>query len=533
MAPEPNNREANNEKRVHFSVYSLVPDQVEAFEREVLHENAEIILLNEPLNGVFVPVEPEGHEPSWVSSIRAITETAITADMESSSPGGFLVVWHAEQTFVLTFGHAWQQLKAEWLVRDFGRRIALNAVPPDAVIWMKSEQFLAKWHLASERAPRASSVDEFGVDFDRDLVGAVEGVPTLRNSLGGKVRGGTSLHVNLPISSLMTLLDDCAELFASDAYRTTWPDIDNIRRIEDEPSIIQLDASLDLAMSNGEGVQRITMFTPFQRKGEALLAESYVFGRFYPTAPRIPYLTFQLWANFLIRTGLLPSVAQSKAVTVHILDEHDEAVRDFRVYDCLGFEAALGARVCILSSGIWYEVLEDFVRRVAVELNDIPRSILVLPAWNEQGGEDEYNALCANDPAFLNCHRQIFRFGGGQAQFEFCDLVNHQARTLLFVKKGSKSSGMSHLFEQVRRTIEILFSVDNGGRERIIESLRQRHPLADLDWLQSRPRQGDWTICLVSLGESAVTLPFFAKCGLTKLHKELVKQGHLVSFIDV
>jgi hypothetical protein len=28
----------------------------------------------------------------------------------------------------------------------------------------------AKWHLASERAPRASSVDEFGVEFDRDLI---------------------------------------------------------------------------------------------------------------------------------------------------------------------------------------------------------------------------------------------------------------------------------------------------------------------------------------------------------------------------
>jgi uncharacterized protein (TIGR04141 family) len=285
-------------------------------------------------------------------------------------------------------------------------------------------------------------------------------------------------------------------------------------------------------MSNGEAA-RITMFTPFQRKGEALLAESYVFGKLYDTAIRIPYLTFELWTNFLARKQLQASVAQSKAVTVHILDEHDEAVKNFRVYDCFGFEAALGARTCVLSSGIWYEIHAEFVGRVAAELNDIPRSVLVLPAWNGNDGEDEYNALCANDPLFLNCHRRLFRFGGGQAQFEFCDLVNLHARTLLFVKKGSKSSGMSHLFEQVRRTVEILFSVDGGGRERIFESLRQRHPAADLDWLHVRRRQGDWTICLVSLGEPALSLPFFAKCGLTKLHKELVKQGHAVSFIDV
>jgi uncharacterized protein (TIGR04141 family) len=148
MAPEPNIGEANNEKKVHLSVYLLVPDQVEAFEREVLRADAEIILLNEPLNGVFVPIEPEGKEPPWVPPIRGIIQTAIEADMESSSPGGFLVVWHAARTFVLTFGHAWQQLKEEWLERDFGRRVALNAVPRDAVVWMKSEQFLAKWHCA-------------------------------------------------------------------------------------------------------------------------------------------------------------------------------------------------------------------------------------------------------------------------------------------------------------------------------------------------------------------------------------------------
>jgi len=38
---------------------------------------------------------------------------------------------------------------------------------------------------------------------------------------------------------------------------------------------------------------------------------------------------------------------------------------------------------------------------------------------------------------------------------------------------------------------------------------------------------------MVSLGRPAIKLPFFAKCELVKLHKDLVEQGHAVSFINV
>jgi uncharacterized protein (TIGR04141 family) len=180
-------------------------------------------------------------------------------------------------------------------------------------------------------------------------------------------------------------------------------------------------------------------------------------------------------------------------------------------------------------------VLADFVARVNRRIADIPRAAATLPAWNQADNEDAYNLLCARDPSLLLCDRRIFRFGGTgpKYQFEFSDLIDLQSKTLFFVKKGSKSSGMSHLFEQVRRTVEPLFGSDQAYRDRIMGLLGQHHPGADVGWLATRPKQGEWNICMVSLGEPAASLPFFARCALVKLFDDLDRQRHSVSFVAV
>jgi uncharacterized protein (TIGR04141 family) len=84
-------------------------------------------------------------------------------------------------TFVLSFGHAWQKLENRSLQIDFGLRVALNTIPCDTLIGVRVEQVFAKYHIANERAPRVSFVDVFGVAFDRDLVGCLEGLSSHKN----------------------------------------------------------------------------------------------------------------------------------------------------------------------------------------------------------------------------------------------------------------------------------------------------------------------------------------------------------------
>jgi uncharacterized protein (TIGR04141 family) len=92
---------------------------------------------------------------------------------------------------------------------------------------------------------------------------------------------------------------------------------------------------------------------------------------------------------------------------------------------------------------------------------------------------------------------------------------------------------MSHLLEQVRRTVELFFGLDPDYRKALKKVFTQKHKGVDASWLDSRPRTGDWKLCLVSLGRSAHQLPLFARCGLYRLAKELRERGHDVYFAGV
>jgi len=453
--------------------------------------------------------------------------------MRSKAPSALLLLEHQARTFVVTFGHAWLKLKDEWVERDFGLRVALNAMPKDEVVELRSEQVFAKWHLASERAPRAASVDEFGVDFDRDLVAVVEGVPRPSTGLGATVRGSTSLRVKLPMSSLLTTLDTALNFYGSDAFRKDWPDIDRVNVVTDKTVIPVLEQQLDGDLKDDKRRRRIVMFTPSEKRGDSIVADSYVYGSLTKNAPSRPYMTIENWANEIAGKHLVPSVAQAKQSKVHMFEDLNGQQWTHSAFECFGYETSIGGQVYVLSSGVWYEVASDFIARINARILNIPKPQEPLPKWNQTDSEAQYNQKCALDRAFLNCDKQVLRYGGGNSQFEFCDVIHMRAKTLYFAKIVSRSSGMSHLTEQVRRTAQLLFSTDDGYRKELMGRFAKYHANANVKWLKERPRQGDWVLCMVSLGKPTTSLPFFAKCGLANVYKDLLDQGHRIAFMHV
>lgn len=519
--------------KISLTIFLLRPQQVTNFEQTLLSER-DLLPLREPLEGVFLPIPSlEDKVPIWVNQVGSLLAEPITAAMTSRSPGGLMVVRRNQRTFVLAFGHAWQKLDDQWVERDFGLRIALNAIPKEDVIEIKAEQVFAKWHLSSERAPRASAVSEFGVDFDRDLVAAVEGIPKLRPELGLLIRGSVSLRVKLPIAMLPVVLDLCSLEFDSFAYKANWPEIDKISQLKDDRLVVILEEALDADLSDPLRRDRIVMFTPSQRRGESILANAFVYGRMLKAPASVPYLTVQGWVSNLARNHESPSVASAKRSHIHLLDDDGAEVHDCSAFQCFGYEYSDGNETYILSSGVWYEVVTDFVQSIEARLKQIPLPTISLPLWNGTDREGVYNAACCVSNGLLNFDAKNLNFGGGQSKFEFCDVFDPVSKTLFFAKIVSRSSGMSHLTEQVRRTAQLLFEVDSGYRKELQDIFAKHHPNADSSWLKGRPRHGDWNLCMVSLGRASKDLPFFAKCGLAKLYKDLTEQGHTVSFLSV
>lgn len=520
-----------DEPRLSLSVFLLRPDQVTAFEANVL-AGEEVLPLEAPLDGFFLPLASTALEPRWVALVRRLLVPPAALNLQSQAPAGLMLIRRGARSFVITFGHAWQRLEDQWLERDFGRRVALNSIARNKVVEIRAEQVFGNWHLANERAPRASSVDEFGVEFDRDLVAAVEGIPA-DDLLGKTIRGATSLRMQLPLIGLGAALDTASTLFESDTYKKTWPELDSMRPVKDPTLIVQLEAQFDAELAAGEAQQKLALFTPAQRREETAIPDSYVFGRLSKTPAITPYLTVDGWLGFLLRHQRTPSVEEARNTPVHLLDEVKEQIKAYSAFDCFGYELALNGKQYILSSGIWYEVVDLFLKRINHAANNIAAPALTLPTWNQVESEGEYNNRCAQSSGFLHFDAKNVMFGGGQSKFEFCDVLHLRTKTLLFAKIASKSSGMSHLVEQVRRTAELLFSTDPAYRRELAKVFRKYHPNADRTWLKSRPRNGEWKLCLVSLGKPARKLPFFAKCALVRIHRDLSERGHEVSFTDV
>jgi uncharacterized protein (TIGR04141 family) len=518
--------------KLPLSIYLLKQDRVAAFEKD-LHVNAQTALpLAVPLDGYVLPLPVNQTVPQWVGVLNSVLQNPTALSFIATSPAALMVVRRGPETFVLTFGHAWMKLEDDWKEKDFGRRVALNSIRPDKLVEIEIEQVFAKWHVARERAPRASAVDEFGVEFDRDLVASIGGLP-LHKIFGKKLRGGTSLRVDVEFSTLGDVLDRSSQLFKSTAYRKHWPDIDNLSVVTDQSLIDKLEGRLDEELKDGTAEKKLIMFAPTYLREEVDAIDSYVFGRMTKTPVTVPYLFIQSWLNYLEREGREKTLSEAKVTSVHLLDNHNEAFSRYTVFQCFGYELSVGAKHYILSSGRWWEVSQDFLTKVNTEVASLRPPEVVLPEWNHVESEGQYNQRCAQAAGFTFYDAQKLWYGGVHQQLEFCDVLHLKSKTLYFAKIPTKSSGMSHLVEQVRRTTELFFSPDDGYRKELRRLTKVLHKNFPVDWIETRPRQGDWNICLVSLGKTAAQLPFFARSGLYTLSRALRKAGHEVSFLKV
>ena len=519
--------------KIGLTIHLLKPDKVASFDSALKKPGQDIRPLAAPLDGEFIALPSAPGEPPWVDVVRSALQNSGGLTLDSQSPAGLLVVRRDGNTFVLSFGHAGQKLEEQWLEPDYGLRVALNAIPRNKLIEIRAEQVFAKRHIASERAPRASFVEEFGVEFDRDLLAVLEGIPS-NMALGTHIRGGTSLRLQLPFSKLGETLDKATRLFRSTAYKQRWPEVGNVSPLRDRAIIDAIETQLDAELTSGQALKKLVLFTRTERRDEeSQLAQSYVFGRMASKPVYRPYLRIESWIDFLKEKELAPSVAEAKTNRIHLLDEGKVEFNNYSVFECFGYDLTYGGRPYILSSGTWYEVVPDFLARVNQYIGKIEGPTVQLLAWDQKETEGAYNKRCAKVPGFLHFDSANVLFGGGQSRFEFCDFLDQKTNTLFFAKIASKSSGMSHLVEQVRRTSELLFSTDGAYRAELAKVFKKYHAQVDASWLKSRPDNGDWNLCMVSLGRTASKLPFFAKCSLWRLHKGLTERGHKVFFVSV
>lgn len=520
--------------RLSVSIYLLKKTRVDKALEELKSISIQEFSTNENFSeGALYELPSSSDIPRWRDAIKPLLSDTADSRMQSQYPGAVLWLWRGGKAFLFTFGYGHTKVKDEWVEPEFGKIVVQAVVPQNQIREVRAEQVFARRHIASERAPRAAAVREFGFEADRDLVAGMEGVPEERyiDMLGGRVKGATAFGFGLAVTKLNETLDLIAERYDSNEHRTRWPQANNLVQVRDDDKIVQLDNELEMVLSKPDPEKLISLAAPTERSNEGPYAYHFVIGRMSATAATSPYLSFASWQSYLSANHRDLSVKSARSTSVHLLDDNKQSFKSCSMYQCMGVEVDLNSTTYVLSSGVWYSAENKFIHNTNLTLSTLVSPDLKLAGWNSIHHEGDYNiSACVSDPELWLFDKELVNYGGGRSRFEFCDIMHLPSKTLYFVKHPAGSAGVSHLCEQVRRTAEIFFSQDPDYRKNLIERVKVMGKGWAIDWMEAQPKRHEWQLCLVLMGKELDQLPFFAKCGIARLLHELEKGGFNVRF---
>ncbi|SOT93077.1 TIGR04141 family sporadically distributed protein [Xanthomonas arboricola] len=481
------------------------------------------------LNGRFYPIEDDEKFPVWVNLIAPKFVPVIgVKKLKSQSPAGIISCKVKNKLLVITFGHAWMKLKNDWVESDFGRRVCLNVIDENDLKQLRSEQILAKRHRSIERSPKNANLYAFNYESDRDLVFSVEGIGRKR-FFQGNIRGGAPLRFDIEADFLPKALLSAIKRMGH-GYRKKFPDIDNLIPITLKDEIDKLDQELGKEIKAGNTANRITMAPPASL--EVFDHDIYFsHGRWAGGAHAKSWsLIYAEWIASL--KSAKPNLEVSTRKSIHVID----AATGFRKSsisprDSFSFDVTRPDGHFITFSGKWYKASPNLESKISIFLKNLSASSFAPPAWNQTDHEGIYNTkACVANPSLVHMDARNVNYGGGYSRFEFCDFADPVNKVLYFVKNPGSSAGMSHLYEQARRTSELFFGNNIYYFNNLLLTVQKNYPALVVDWLVNYPRSSEWEICLVSMGKQASQLPMFAKCGLMRVHRELSTRFKAVTY---
>ena len=217
------------------------------------------------------------------------------------------------------------------------------------------------------------------------------------------------------------------------------------------------------------------------------------------------------------------SIGQLKNHKIIKLNVEFQETSKWNVYSCLYAEIEDGAKRYILSDSKWFEVDENYVKKVQEYLD---RSLNkwegeAFPAYrtdemvelNEEGlkGETRYNSDLAKSGKYDLLDGNLITHGEANSKIELCDL--HDTNLYIHVKRYTRSSGLSHLFNQGKVSAELLCS-DVEFRQKAIAKLIEISGKSEITKDRPEMTQIHVVFAVISASSKDLKLPFFSQVAL-------------------
>ncbi|HIB5333149.1 TPA: TIGR04141 family sporadically distributed protein [Klebsiella quasipneumoniae subsp. similipneumoniae] len=479
--------------------------------------------------------------PWWVDYF------SIGGNLKQENKGALIFLPVRDRCFALTFGHIYHNLLDVSYEYDFGLKVTLNSLEPNE---LKSADIVDPGASRRKRMQVPVMSDLTYLDFDSNS--------EILKSLTGKVKpqyidlfknatGSTSLKVGLKVEpeQLTGLCDQLLDLYSSDEYLESFPNIQKITPEKDPIKIKRLDDSLldafinknnELALSIPDIVDYSdNIYCSFKgRKGISPIYTDISLEEFYDYLGEVDLNTF--------------NIDKIKDFSLNLCNEEGVITKAYNIYRSFIYDIHFDNEEVVyhLCEGEWYKVDQEYLQSLK-DYIDARCEDSQLPPYDHDNikddirnySEENYNEDVANNSACHICLDQKDISPDGYSQIEPCDLISYQDNYCIFhhIKISSRSSQLSHLFNQGVNSIELLI-LEKSSKEKLKSLIEENIQGKDLDSFNRVIDSGNYKVEFGIITKKPAelkseNLPLFSKISLMRSLRtlSLYRTEGVVSFI--
>ena len=497
-------------------------------ENEIFEEECKVKVLKEySANKVLYYLPTYIHEPNWLKSFFNLKCDELNQANSRAVLLNKLKINDETRIFAIAFGYAKNLFAEDILEEQFGLKIVLNTVGVNDIRKIHKVSVGTNQKQSQEQMPKATNINEFGFDLDRDLIMNVTGrcndeLFQNANLIGGDI---FSILVERDIDNIDDFLKYCYKRYKETRYKENFEWIDNIKEVKSKSEKEKLDKIL-IDYINNEKYDSVWMSIPEVIEWEGVKGFCY-------TNEDIIYddIFIEKFVNSI--RNELEDIQQIKRRKVKMFDLEDKEINKWSAYRCINAEIQIDTKSYCLNNGKWYYINKDFSNKIEKEYNSLKLSeIAFIDYTQDMEDEDKYNEeLTKSINGYLIHKIGEIPFGGGRGnKIELCDIMTRN-NELIHIKKNGGSAYLSHLFNQAAVSAELL--LDLNFRKKVNEKMKENK----LDKEISNDfKTTDYTVIIGIINkyhDERPKIPFFSKVSLGYTIRRIKNLGYKVELKNI
>lgn len=471
--------------------------------------------------------------PEWKTTLEKLTSETISLN-DNSSNKAVVVFKYKNRYLSLTYGYGKSMLDEDTIERNFGLIVAANLIDPKKIRSLNSMTIEDTIVDTQKQAVNFSTQENFQINQNSEILKSVSGAPNLETTAKFIV-GSDSITATqkMNIENVKEFIKFYYDTYQKNDYIDKgfgW--LNNIKRLKDTAKNDLLNSKLEQDILHEENN---IVVGPNKILDWEDIAGFYITGMRNSKEPDISIsLDYEKYLAYLRAKPEMKFLDKLKRDKIKAVNDQGIHFSISSVYDGIVYELSHDDKRYLLCYGDWYEVDEDFYKRIRERVGSAQSCELVFPSCNKVDGEGKYNLMVEeSNENYFSLDKQNYSIPGhGSSRVEPCDILTKDKK-FVHVKKGGSSSTLSHLFAQGLVAARLL-SNDVGFRDHVNNKVSSKF---GADFIKSTDKNNNFEIVYAIIDhrhkELVDTLPFFSLVNLAQTLDQLEAMDYNYSLMKI